>query len=246
MGTNLVCCTTELVPVVLTIFPRCGKHYKASLPPTPPGLFFVDAKKHASDIFYEGGLFASPASSSSPLLALRCSPVIQPYLPEDNTNAASSDVAVLVDAPVTYSKIANAAPVTLSNTLAPLSVKISIGGQQIAQGTIALNSTTTIPISLQSLTPRAQPYNITCTAVLSGQTYTATGSLSYLPSPPPSIGSVTKVDLRTGALLAKPANGKSGPYAPVYPIGFYTSFDDYLAQDLTIPAKLAAQGYVVR
>jgi len=179
-------------------------------------------------------------------LALRCSPIIQPYLPEDNTSSGSSNVAILVDAPVTYSKIANAVPVTLSSTVSPFTVNISINGQQLAQGTVAFNSTTTIPFSLQSLTPRAQPYNITCTAAVSGQTYTATGSLSYLPTPPPSIGSVTKVDLRTGALLAKPANGKSGPYAPVYPIGFYTSFDDYLAQDLTIPAKLAAQGYVVR
>ena len=52
------------------------------------------------------------------------------------------------------------------------------------------------------------------------------------------------MDLQTGAVLARPADGK-GPFAPVFPIVFYTWFDDYLAQDLTIPAQLKAQGYVV-
>lgn len=31
----------------------------------------------------------------------------------------------------------------------------------------------------------------------------------------------------------------------VFPIGFYTGFSDYLAQDLTIPAQLKAQGFTV-
>ena len=36
----------------------------------------------------------------------------------------------------------------------------------------------------------------------------------YFPDPLPSIGSVTEMDLRTGALLARPADGKAGPYSP--------------------------------
>lgn len=83
---------------------------------------------------------------------------------------------------------------------------------------------------------------MTCTATLSGQTFTASGLLTYLPNPPSSIGSVTKMDLRTGALLARPANGNGGNFAPVFPIGFYTQFDSYLAKDLSIPATLAGQG----
>ena len=50
------------------------------------------------------------------------------------------------------------------------------------------------------------------------------------------------MDLRTGAILAKPADGKGGSYAPVFPIGFYTTFDGYMAQDLNISAQLKAQG----
>ncbi|KAG6836204.1 hypothetical protein H0H93_010316 [Arthromyces matolae] len=53
------------------------------------------------------------------------------------------------------------------------------------------------------------------------------------------------MDLRTGALLARPANGKGGPYTPVIPIGFYTQFDGYLARNLSISAELAAQGFTV-
>ena len=50
------------------------------------------------------------------------------------------------------------------------------------------------------------------------------------------------MDLRTGVLLAQPANGSEGAFAPVFPIGFYTLFDSYLATNLSIPATLASQG----
>ena len=53
------------------------------------------------------------------------------------------------------------------------------------------------------------------------------------------------MDLRTGAILAKPADGKGGSYAPVFPIGFFTVLDGYLTQDLSIPAQLKAQGQVL-
>ena len=52
------------------------------------------------------------------------------------------------------------------------------------------------------------------------------------------------MDLRTGALLAQPANGSGGAFAPIFPIGFYTLFDSYLATNLSIPATLASLGSV--
>ncbi|KAG6900242.1 hypothetical protein C0993_000883 [Termitomyces sp. T159_Od127] len=168
---------------------------------------------------------------------------IRPYLPEDAALEDPSFVSILIDASVTFRQITNSAPIRLQSRSNTLDVTVSIEGIILAQGSVALNSTkTSLPFSLGSLQPQIPPYTILCSAKFAGQTFEATGSLSYLPDPPSDIGSVTKMDLRTGALLARPANGKGGPYASVIPIGFYTQFDSYLAQNLSIPAELAAQG----
>ncbi|KAG6826892.1 hypothetical protein H0H92_013998 [Tricholoma furcatifolium] len=204
----------------------CGKNYMSTSPIVPPG-----------------GQFPNPSTSNSPLLALRCSPAVRPYLPEDTESTDSTFVSILVDAPVTFLEISNAVPITSQSLSGDLSVTVSVEGTTLAHGTVALNSTKTpLPFSLRSLQPQVSAYNISCTATFEGQTFQATSSLSYLPDPPSDIGSVTKMDLRTGALLAKPANGEGGTYAPVVPIGFYTQFDGYLDQNLSIPAELAAQG----
>ena len=73
----------------------------------------------------------------------------------------------------------------------------------------------------------------------SAQTYETSASLFYLPNP--SQGSITKMDLRTGALMAKPANG-TGNYDTVFPVGFYTLFDGYLASNLSTLDEIKAQG----
>lgn len=78
---------------------------------------------------------------------------------------------------------------------------------------------------------------------IGNQVFEATATLSYLPNPPE--GSVTKMDLRTGALLAKPANGSGGDYEAVFPIGFYTTYDGYLASNFSILDELKAQGFTV-
>ncbi|GLB44489.1 hypothetical protein LshimejAT787_1701160 [Lyophyllum shimeji] len=207
----------------------CGKNYMSTSPVVPPG-----------------GHFPVPSTSDTPLLSLRCSPAIRPYLPEDAASTDSSFVSILVDAPITFSQLSNAVPINAHPASGNLDVTVSIDGQTLTHGTVKLNSTKTLlPFSLRSLQPRTAPYNISCSATLSAQTFHATGSLSYLPNPPPEIGSVTKMDLRTGALLARPANGKGGPYTPVLPIGFYTQFDGYLAKNLSIPAELAVQGFTI-
>ena len=193
-----------------------------------------------------GGQFPIPATSPTPLLALRCAPAIRPYLAEDATTLSPQDMAILIDAPVTFQQISNAASISIPALNAPasvfLTVSVSVDGNKLTSGTVPLNATKhALSFSLSSLKPRVEAYTLTCSATFSSQRYQATGSLTYLPDPPPSIGSVTKMDLRTGAILAKPADGKGGSYAPVFPIGFFT-FDYYLAQDLSIPAQLKAQG----
>jgi len=193
-----------------------------------------------------GGTFSIPTSSQTPLLAFRCAPAIKPYLAED----AGSSAAILIDLPVVYSNIQGAEAISLPS--GPLShagtldVSVSAGGKELAHGTVPLNATAyEISFSLGDLTPQVSPYNLSCQATYSGgssssspQVFSASSSLYFLPDPTNS--AVTKMDLRTGALLAKPANGQ-GSYQPVFPIGFYTEFQ-YLADDLTLIDELAAQG----
>ncbi|KAF8804202.1 hypothetical protein BYT27DRAFT_7194948 [Phlegmacium glaucopus] len=209
----------------------CGKNYQTTEPVVPPG-----------------GQFITPATSPTPLLALRCAPAIRPYLAEDATTLSPHDIAIIIDTPVTFQQISNAAPISIPEfrALGSISVSVSVDGKGLTSGTVPLNATKqALSFSLSSLQPRVEAYTITCSATFSSQKYEVTGSLTYLPDPPSNIGSVTKMDLRTGAILAKPANGKGGPYAPVFPIGFYTQFSGYLTQDLNISAKLKAQGFTV-
>ena len=211
---------------------RCGKYYDPSKMPqdqAPP----------------PGGAFSVPTTSQTPLLAFRCAPAIKPYLAED----ASSSAAIIIDSPVVYSNIQGANAVNLpSGSLSnagTLSVSISAGGKVLGHGSVPLNATAyEVSFSLGDLTPQVSPYNISCQATYSEssssspQAFSASTSLYYLPNPTNS--AVTKMDLRTGALLAKPANGQ-GNYQPVFPIGFYTEFE-YLAGNLALIDELAAQG----
>jgi hypothetical protein len=63
----------------------------------------------------------------------------------------------------------------------------------------------------------------------------------YLPN---TNASVTKTDLRTGALWVKPPNG-TGAFAPFIPQGFYINFDEYLATNLTMITQLKEDGFVL-
>ena len=197
-----------------------------------------------------GGQFPTPTNSSTPLLALRCSPALRPYLPEDATTPSDpSSVAIIIDTPITFSYITGAAPVTLPSSspsaAGVLDVTVTVNGKTLANGSVPLNSTgNTLPFSLSSLQPQQGAYNITCSGTFSSQSFQTTASLTYLPAPPSSIGSVTKTDLRTGALLARPADGKGGDYESVFPIGFYTQFNGYLANNLSVLGDLKAQGCV--
>ncbi|KAI1787420.1 hypothetical protein LXA43DRAFT_713557 [Ganoderma leucocontextum] len=203
----------------------CGKNYQAGSPVVAPG-----------------GEFPTPAKSSSPLLAFRCSPAIKPYLPED----ASASQTFIIDAPVVYSQVSGAAPIDLptGTPASALQVTVTVGGKTLVTGSLAPNAKTSLSFSLKDLSPQSTPYDVECTAKYgSSHTYTAKTQLSYLPDPPNG-RSVTKMDLRTGALLAKPATGNGGDYETVFPFGFYTSFD-YLASNLAVIDTIASQGYTV-
>ncbi|KAG6334446.1 hypothetical protein ID866_4647 [Astraeus odoratus] len=212
----------------------CGKNYKSSLPPVPPG-----------------GNFLLPPQSQDPFLAFQCTPAIRPYLEEDVSTPAS----VLIDSPITYYEIANAKPVNMgccSSWHDELDVTVSLDGKTLATAVVPLNATAyEIPFSLEGIEPKMTPYNLSCEAIYGStgepQTFSATTLLHVLPNP--SSGSATKMDLRTGALLAKPATGTGGDYEPVFPIGFYTQFDGYLTANSSVNVsaieELKDQGFTI-
>ena len=194
------------------------------------------------------GQFPIPATTTTPQLALRCQPAINPFFVDDLEDISST--LIIVDALVRYQGIAGAQPLIMPTSSSPyptLSVNVWIDDVLQTSGSVSLNGSTTIPFSLSRLSPRTEPYPLTCTATLSSpeQNFTSIpSSLAYLPSPPDYIGSTTKLDLRTGGLLAK-RTGTQDPYESVFPVGFYTQFGGYLERDDadTILEVLKSQGY---
>jgi hypothetical protein len=209
----------------------CNKHYMANESVVPPG-----------------GNFPVAAASNDPLLAFRCAAAIKPYLEED----VGTPAGVLIDSPVVYSEIVGAQPISLPagplSSADKLNVTVSLNGKTLANALVPLNASAyELPFSLDGITPQMTPYNLSCEATYSAssssslQTYSTSAALSVLPNPTNS--SVTKMDLRTGALLAKPATGLGGEYEPIFPIGFYTIFDGYLSTNLSAVDTLKEQGF---
>ena len=201
---------------------RCNKNYKKGSPIVPPG-----------------GQFPVPATSDSTLLAFRCTPIYKPYIAED----VISNAGFIIDTVVTHTQVRGAKPIALNPTAKDLLVSISIGRTVLAIDRVPVNATKfEVPFSLTKVMPRKEPYTVSCSAsYLGNQKYTTSALLSYLPNP--LSGSVTKFDSRTGGLWTKSFNaGHAVDYTPVFPLGFYSSFDDYLAKDLSVLGDLKARG----
>lgn len=203
---------------LLTTHARCGKNYKPEQPVEPPG-----------------GEFVYPPALEQPHLSFRCAPAIKPYLGEDSSGA------FLVDTEITHTLIRGAVPIDSVDKNTELTVTISVNGQTLAHGSVPLKASAhTLPFSLESLEPQKKPYSVLCIATAEdGRVFRTTTSILRLPDP--KSGSVTKMDLRTGALLVK----KSKKWESIFPIGFYTDFGGYLAKDLDILDDLKERGYVV-
>jgi hypothetical protein len=208
----------------------CGKNYMSTEPVTNPG-----------------GQFPISQTFSEPHLALRCGPAVKPYLPEDLDPTDPTFVSILVDTPITFSNISGATAFRQFSSLSTLDVTVLVDGKKLASGSVPVNASKHIlPFSLSSLEPRTEAYNLTCTASLGDGTEVLGSSLlTYLPAKPAGIGSVTKMDMRSGTLLAKPPTGEEGPYERIFPIGFYTQFEGYLDSNLSISSTLKEQGFTV-
>jgi hypothetical protein len=204
-----------------------------------------------------GGQFILPTQSAEPLLSFRCAPIFRPYLEEDAKSAA-----FVVDTPIVYDWIAGAEPISLpsnsssssgSTGLGSLTVTIKVGSIHTTAN-VPLNATgIQIPVDISTLIAQKTAYNATCSATYSApsssgsqpaakeQIFNTNSFLLYLPD---TNASVTKTDLRTGALWVRPANGTGGAFAPFVPQGFYINFDQYLAKNLSMIDQLKADGFV--
>lgn len=170
-----------------------------------------------SPVVPPGGQFVFPETSDKPLLNFQCSPVLKPFLKGDS-------ISLIVDARITSLEVPGAAPLPSSNAKS-LTVTAVLDGRTHSLGSVPLNSTgTEFEIPTSSLVARTDPYTVTCIATAAGQTYQSTTQILYLT--PPTKGSVTKQDFRTGALLVKSGNS----WEPILPVGFYTIFGNYLSQ----------------
>jgi hypothetical protein len=203
---------------------------------------------YKTDNIYDppGGQFPVPVPLETPQLALRCNPALIPFLPDDNDPTNPSSVVILVDALVRATSIKGAEPL---DALSPsqdteLLVNVYLDDKNLTSGKVPLNGSAALPFNLSEISTRIEPYNLTCTATLSSSPRTFKSiptNLTYLPFPDVSIGSFTKLDLRTGGLLVKRVND-SKPYEPIFPMGFYTTFGGYLDSNLSVLEDLKDHG----
>ena len=202
---------------------RCGKVYEKGTPAVSPA-----------------GQFPLPVATK-PQLVLRCNPAQIPFLPDDNTSSS----VILVDALVRSRAITGAQPLNTLPQNSELQVTVSLDGKTLTTGNVRLNGSSSLPFSLSHVSPRMTPYSLVCTAVaLSSPKHTFRSiptNLTYLPLPPDDIGSVTKLDLKTGGLLAKRAHIQE-PYKLIFPVGFFTNFEGYLENNDTSLEILKSQG----
>lgn len=169
-----------------------------------------------------GGEFPVPSTSDQPLLAFRCAPAIKPYLAEDTTGS------IIIDTIITNTAISGAGPIqSAAIHSSAVFVSIYINGHVLASGTVPLNATGhELEFSLESLKPQKAAFDVTCSALApDGQMFRTNTTVQRMPDN--ADGSVTKMDLRSGAMLVKDAQGK---WDSVFPIGFYTVLSSHLSE----------------
>ncbi|KAF8332087.1 uncharacterized protein EI90DRAFT_3056512 [Cantharellus anzutake] len=199
----------------------CGKPYQKGSPPVtiPPE-----------------SMFPVPPTSSLPLLDFSCNPAVQPYISGEDELAT-----FLLDAEIT-----STVGQPFSGIVGETSLQVElVHGQSIFATAVIEAGRRGVEVNVPLATyfaPSSQGYQIQCVAKVQGaSTYNSSTVLKYLP--PNQNGSVIKLDLRTGTLLTKPKG--STEYQPIVPYGFYTSFSDYLALNLSVVNEIKAQGFNV-
>lgn len=194
----------------------CGKNYKTHSPVIDPG-----------------GKYSTP-EISGPYFSFRCTPAIKPWIHGEDWIGT-----MLLDAENTKTEITGAQPIqTAFDDKERFLVSFSVGGITLGSGIIRLGLNQHIDFPL-ALLPHSEPYDVTCVArrVLHCDVFEATTQLFYLPANPYE-GSAVKTDMATGGLLVK----RGRKWEPIFPFGFYYSFENYLATNFSIIDTAKARG----
>jgi hypothetical protein len=106
---------------------------------------------------------------------------------------------------------------------AHLSVTIYLDDEPVVQNAIVSVGSlgTVLPINTAGLQTSGKPYQLTCKAEVSGQTYTDTTELLYLPPSYFAGGSMVKIDRRSGAFLIFNGDFLTPRWDKMIPFGWY-------------------------
>ena len=184
-----------------------------------------------------GGNFPVPSISPTPLLRFECWPGPRPYV-----SSLDASGSVLLSANAVNTTPGIAYDTAKDGTV--FQVKAQIDGHTVASGIPlsvgAPTSERTFDWAKLSLTPRAEAYNLSCTAtaVKSGKVFHNDAKVFYMPPLPSTIGGVIQTDGRTGGILVPGKASKT----PLLPFGFYTAFGGYLDTNLTVLDEIKKEG----
>lgn len=199
----------------------CGKAYRAT-----------------NSSFDPGGWFEEPSTSTTPLLRLKAKPRMSIYLDTDST------AALLVDAEISYQLGEPIGESSISTPPQQLQVTVSMHNVTLGHATVDVGSTENeVFITLASLAPKLDAYNLTVQATLANSTlYSTTTSFSYLPYPD-SYGSVARLDNLYGGTYAQ--RGKNSSWEQIFPYTYYVQWSLYWDANVSTLNDFASHGYNV-
>lgn len=177
----------------------------------------------------------APTPSTSPLLDLKIRPRMSFYTSDDETGSFIVDASISYINGQPFQGASNASDAASD----PISIAISGANTFIVNSTIMVNSTgNEISFSLPAFTPQAQPYSISMTAHIGGQSYGATTYLNVVPARSDG-GSMVKLDSLYGGLMVQ----DSGSWSPFFPYSFYVSWSGFAQQGVDQANAFKDQGY---
>ncbi|KUI62934.1 hypothetical protein VP1G_10057 [Cytospora mali] len=206
----------------------------------PPGvdIWCGKAYRETNSSFDPGGWFEEPSTSSTPLLRLKAKPRMSIYLDTDKT------ASLLVDAEISYQL---GEPISESSITTPsqqLHVTVSTDNATLGSATVDVGSTDNeVSISLASLFPSLDAYNLTVQAILANLSlYSTTTSFFYLPYPD-SYGSVARLDNLYGGTHAQ--RGRNSSWEKIFPYTYYVQWSLYWDANVSTLNDFASSGYTL-
>ncbi|KAL3418014.1 hypothetical protein PVAG01_11024 [Phlyctema vagabunda] len=209
----------------------CGKAYRSS-----------------NDSFEPGGWLSEPALSTEPLLNLQIKPRMDLYIEDDKYGS------VIIDAPISYihgdpyynTSFNKQTNETKDFTTLFVDVMVDDTGLDLVSfANISINSTSNeFVFSLEKLTPRFEPYNITVIGASGdgNHSYVATTQLYRLPNRSDG-GSVVKIDNLYGGMVVRDFTSNSTDWTPFFAYTYYTLWDEWVGKSVDTLDVFKGRGF---